>query len=89
MLLREPGSLGNDHVAQPPAITSIDPTPRANSSIDFTRREPVLVADEFDDLIVGRDLLIDANGEWLRIGLRVLEGDIDFELAVRGPECAR
>src|SRR5262249_42287191 len=45
----------------------------------------VLVADELDDLVVGRDLLIDANREWLRVGLRVLEGQIDFEPAVRGP----
>ena len=42
-----------------------------SSSIDLhaPTKLLVLVADEFDHLIVGRDLLIDANGKWLRVRL--------------------
>src|SRR5438105_4583500 len=44
----------------------------------------VLVADELDELVVGRDLLIHANGKWFRVGLRVVDCDVDFQLAVCG-----
>src|SRR4030095_14824404 len=45
----------------------------------------VLVADELDNLIVRRDLLIDANRKWSRVGLRVGERYVDFQLAVCWP----
>ena len=47
----------------------------------------ILVADELDQLVVRLDALIDANGPWLRVRLRVLEGEVDLQTAeVRAAE---
>src|SRR5215472_7683282 len=45
----------------------------------------VLVADELDELVVRRDLLIDAQRQRFRVRLRIVERDVDFQLAVAGP----
>src|SRR5215471_3600848 len=45
----------------------------------------VLVADELDELGVRHDLLVDADREWLRVRLRIVDRDVDFEPPERGP----
>src|SRR5215467_832389 len=56
-------------------------------SVDFHAPSEllVLVADELDHLVVWRNLLIDPKREWLCVRFRVVERDVDFQLAVCGP----
>src|SRR6185503_12905014 len=59
----------------------------ARGSIDFDSAAELLIltTDEFNDLVVRRDLLIDSDCERLRIRLGIVERHIDFELAVGRP----
>jgi hypothetical protein len=41
----------------------------------------ILVADELDRLLVDDDALVDADGERLRVRLRIVDRDVDFQLA--------
>jgi hypothetical protein len=41
----------------------------------------ILVADELDRLLVDDDALVDADGERLCVRLRIVDRDVDFQLA--------
>src|SRR5262245_26392354 len=45
----------------------------------------VLVADELDHLLIHSDSLVDSDGERLRVGLRIVDRDVDLELAEDRP----
>src|SRR5262245_10061413 len=52
--------------------------------LDATPELLVFVADELDQLLIGQIALVDANGPWLRVGLRIFERRIDLQVAERG-----
>src|ERR1700735_1795700 len=45
----------------------------------------VLLADEFDQISIEHDPLMDLDRPGLRISLRVFHGDFDFEMPIIGP----
>src|SRR5205823_10523772 len=45
----------------------------------------VLVADELDHFLIGRNALVDAHRERLRVRLRIFHRDVHLQVAVRGP----
>src|SRR5690349_1435264 len=63
------------------------PRPRSAASVDFYAPPEllILVADELDDLVVGRNLLIHTKRNGLRVRLWIVERDVDFQLAVAWP----
>src|SRR5688572_13457810 len=54
------------------------------SGIVMLRGLLVLVADELDELLIDRQLVAHADRERLRVGLRVVDGHVDLEVAVVG-----
>src|ERR1700730_9269974 len=45
----------------------------------------VLETDELDQLSVEHDPLVHPDGKWHRVRLRIVDGDVDFQLAVVDP----
>src|SRR5204862_4328801 len=74
--------------ARPEAKTATAKTQRAfitySSRIKVLRRSLILVADEFDQFLIEHDLMTDPHGEGLSIGLRVVDCNIAFHVAVVG-----
>src|SRR3954451_2357900 len=67
------------------ALPEVARVPRQSSvELDAPPELLILVADELDDLVVWRDLLVDAERDRPGVGLGVLEGDVDFQFAVSG-----
>src|ERR1700730_15690158 len=54
---------------------------RTSVDLDASPELLILVADELDRLLVHHRALVDADGERLRVRFRVLDRDVDLELA--------